>query len=110
MGNYILMQRFNHDPCLHIYMYNLMYVDTETIAQEEYLPDTRSFVETEKKRLTPVLVPKQWIGFSYICSEDYELDLSIDDKKVKIKPDKFTNKRDKYICKTIIVTEDHMYI
>ena len=35
-------------------------------------------VENYKKMSTPLLVPKYWLVFSYICSGYYELDLNFD--------------------------------
>ena len=45
-----------------------------------YLQVTITFVEKYKKSLTPGPVPKYWIIFSYIRSEDYESDLNFDEK------------------------------
>ena len=33
--------------------------------------------------ITSGTVPKHWIGFSYICSEDYELDQNFEDTELK---------------------------
>ena len=56
-------------------MYDFMYVDTNKISVEDYVPSTKTFVEKYKKIPTPGPVPKDWIVFSYILSEYYELDL-----------------------------------
>ena len=49
------------------------------IAEENYFPDTKTFVRDYNKRSTPGPVPKHLIGFSYIRSEYYELDLNFDE-------------------------------
>ena len=48
---------------------------------------TRTIVENYKKMSTLVPVPQHCIGFSYIHSEDYELDLNFDKIDTKIKSD-----------------------
>ena len=45
-----LMQMFHHDHWLQISLYDFMYIDTETITEEDYIPDTIEFVEYYKKR------------------------------------------------------------
>ena len=40
-------------------MYDFMYVDTETMPEEDYFAATKTFVEKYKKHLTPVPLPKQ---------------------------------------------------
>ena len=64
-------------------MNTFMYVDLETILVEEYFPDTKTFVKNYKKISTPGPVPKYWLGFSHIRSEDYELDLNFDKTELK---------------------------
>ena len=56
-----------------------MYDDPDTIPVEDYFPVTKTFVVNYKIMSTPVPVPKHWIGFSHIGSEDYELDQNCDD-------------------------------
>ena len=79
MDKYELLKRFHHDYRLQIYLYDFMYVDHETIPVEEDFPDTKTSVENYKKMSTPGPVPKYWLGFSCIISEDYELDNNFDD-------------------------------
>ena len=42
-GKYTLMNTFHHDCWLQVYMYDFMYIDTDTIPVEDYFPDTRTF-------------------------------------------------------------------
>ena len=78
MDKYAQMKRFHHDCQLQAYMYASMYVDTQTIPVEEHLTATIFFVNY-KKMSTPEQVPKNCLGFSYIHSEYYELDLNFED-------------------------------
>ena len=87
-----LMQMFHHDHWLKIYVYDFMYIDTETITEEDYIQDNIEFVEYYKKRWTTGSVPNNWLVFSYICWEYYELDLKFDEKKIK-KSEKSPNKK-----------------
>ena len=67
-------------------MYAFMYVDTETMAEEEYFPSTKHLFQTTKmSALGPI--PKKLPGFSYIRLEDYELDINFDGAETKIKSD-----------------------
>ena len=50
---------------------------------EEYFTATKIFVDNYKKMSTPVPVPKYWLGFSYIRSEDYELYASFHETELK---------------------------
>ena len=61
-------------------MYAFMYANTETIPVGDYFPSTKIFVENYNKMSTPGPVPKNWLGFSYILLEDYELDMNFDEK------------------------------
>ena len=56
-----------------------MYVNTETMAEEDYVIDTKTFFANYKRISTTRPVPEQWLGFSYICSEYYELYLNFDE-------------------------------
>ena len=56
-----------------------MYVDPQNISVKEYFLATQTFIVSNKKISTTGTVPKQWIGFSYILSEDYELDQNFDE-------------------------------
>ena len=49
-------------------MYDLMYVDPDTIQLDERFPDTKTFVVSYKKTSTPESFPKHFLGFSYIRS------------------------------------------
>ena len=77
MDKYELMKML-HYYCRSIYMYAFMYIDPETMIQEDYFPDTKTFVAKYKRRSTPIIVPKKWIELSYINSKDYELYLNFD--------------------------------
>ena len=56
-----------------------MYVDTNTMSVEDHFPATKTFVVDYKKISITGTVPKHWIGFSYILSEDYELAQNFDE-------------------------------
>ena len=74
------MEMFNSDLRLQVYIYDLIQVDTETMAEDDYFPDTKTFVEKYNKMSTPGPVPKHWLIFSCIRSEEYQLDLKFDGK------------------------------
>ena len=40
------MNRFNYDFRLQVYMYDFIFVDTETMSEEDYLPNRFVFVKT----------------------------------------------------------------
>ena len=79
MDKYALLKRFHHDRRLQVYMYAFMYANPETMPGEDYFPATTTFVNNYNKISSPRPVPKHWLGFSYIRSEDYELDENFDD-------------------------------
>ena len=56
--------------------------------------------------LTPGPVSKHFRGFSYLRSEDYELDMNFDVKELKIKSDHTSNDIVKCFCKKIFVLEE----
>ena len=60
-------------------MYDFMYVDSEKIPVERKLLLQFFSSENYKKMSTEGTVPKHWLGFRYIHSEDYELDQNFDD-------------------------------
>ena len=60
-----------------------MYVDTETMSVEDHFPAKNIFFVNYNKISTPGTVPKHWIGFSYIRSEEYELYQKFDDTELK---------------------------
>ena len=78
MDKYAEQKKFHHDHQLQVYMYAFMYVDPKTIPVEENFPATETFVVNQKEISTPGPVPKHWLGFSYICSEDHDLDQNVD--------------------------------
>ena len=83
MIRYKQLKRFHHNRLFQFYMYDFMYVDPETIYQEDYFLATRTFVESYKKRLTIGPDKKHWLGFSYMFSEEYELDLNFGGTGIK---------------------------
>ena len=56
-----------------------MYVDTETMVEEGWFTATKTIVEKYKRRSTTVPVPNNFLVFSYIYSDDYELDLNFNE-------------------------------
>ena len=66
-------------------MYDFMFVDPETMIEEEYFTATKTFVQEYSIRSTPQLVPKHLLVFGYIISEDYGLDLNFDETEKKRK-------------------------
>ena len=66
-------------------MYAFMYVDTESMEEEDYFPATKTFVANYKKISTPWPVPRLFLGFSFIPLEGYDLDLNFDETKMKRK-------------------------
>ena len=52
------MKRCNYDLQLQVYMHSFMYAYPETMAEEEYFPATKIFVENYKKMSTPGPIPK----------------------------------------------------
>ena len=83
MYKYAYLKRFHHDYILQIYMYDFMYVDTQTMTAEDYFNATKEFVVNRKKISTTGPVTKHWMEFIYISSEDYELDQNFDDTELK---------------------------
>ena len=83
MDKYDLLKIFHHGHRLQVYMYDLMYVDPETIPVVDYFPATKTFFENYKKMSTPGSVPKHWIRFSYIFLEDYGLDVIFNETELK---------------------------
>ena len=60
------MKRFKLDPWIQVYMYYFIYVDPETMEEEEYFIDTKTFFEKYNRRSSTGLAPKYWFLFSYI--------------------------------------------
>ena len=79
MDKYEKMKRFHYNRRLQARLYAFMYVYPEIMTEENYFSATKKFVSNYKKMSTPGPVPKHWLGFSYICSEYYELDLNFDE-------------------------------
>ena len=75
------LRRFYHDHLLQVWLYTFMYVDPDTIPVEDNFPATKQFVLDYKKISTPGTVPKYCLGFSYIRSEYYDLDMNFNEKK-----------------------------
>ena len=57
-----------------------MYVDYQTIPLEYHFTDTKKIVVNYNQTSTSGPVPINWLLFSYIRSEDYELDQDYYDK------------------------------
>ena len=66
MDKYSQMKRFKLDPWIQVYMYYFIYVDPETVEEEEYFTNTKRFVEKYNRRSAPGIPPKHWIVFSHI--------------------------------------------
>ena len=76
---YAKLDMFHHYRRFQLYMYDFMYVKSETFPLEDHFPATKNIVVKYKKISTQVIVPKHCLGFCYICSEYYELDKKSDD-------------------------------
>ena len=70
MYKFAQLKRFCHGCRLQLYMYVFMYVDPETMPVEVHFPATKTFVVDYNKMSTQGRVPKHWIIFGYMCSED----------------------------------------
>ena len=46
MDKYTLIKRYHYDRRLKIYMHAIMYVDPETMAEEDYFPAKKYFLQT----------------------------------------------------------------
>ena len=68
MDKYAKLKRLHHDLRLQVYIYNFIYVDTDTIPVDENFTTKKTYVLNYKKMSTPGTVPKNWLGFSYIVS------------------------------------------
>ena len=58
---------------------------------------------------SPETAPKNWLGFSYICSEYYELDLNIGETELKRKLGHTSNNKVKLFCENIVVVEEEWF-
>ena len=83
MDKYAQLKKLHHDCQLKFYVYAFMHIDTKTIQVEGYFLDTKTFFDNYKKISSPGPGPKHWIIFSYINSEDYELDVNFDETSLK---------------------------
>ena len=52
------MKKYHHDLWIPVNMYNFIYMHPEIMAEEEYFPPTRPFVEKYRKKSTSVPVLK----------------------------------------------------
>ena len=51
IDKYAQIKRFHHDSWLQLYIYAFMYVDTENIPEDDYLPATKILVDNCKKKV-----------------------------------------------------------
>ena len=109
MDKYSLLRRFHHDLRLQFYMYDFMYVDTETIPVEDYFPDTQTSVDKYRKMSTPVPVSKHCLRFIYIRSEYYELDINLYETELKNESDHTSNDIVKLFCENVVVIEEEWF-
>ena len=58
------MKRCHYDRWIQVYMYAVMYVDPETMVEENYFTYTKTFVEDYNKMSMPGPLPKYCLGFS----------------------------------------------
>ena len=106
MDEYAQLKRFHRDFWLQVYIYAFIYVDPNTMPVEGYFPATKTFVENHNEMWTPGPFPKHWLVFSYIRSEDYELDLNLDETEMKKKSDHTSNNKVKLFQVNIVVLEE----
>ena len=59
---------FHHDHLLQVFKYAFMYVDPETIPEEDHFSDTKTFVDNYKKIKTTGTVPIYLFVLIYIRS------------------------------------------
>ena len=83
MDKYALLNRTHCDRRLQVYMHAFIYVNPEIISVRDYFPDTKTIVKNYNKTSTLEPVPKHWFGFSYISSEDHELNVNFDETELK---------------------------
>ena len=106
MDKYAQIKRFYYECTIQVRICDFMQVHPEKMAKEDYFTDTKTFVANYKKMSTPGLVPKHWLGSSYICSEYYEFDLNFDVIKIRSKSDQSSNNKAKLFCENILVIEE----
>ena len=73
---------------------------------EDHFPETKENVVDYKKISNPGPIPKHFLGFSYIRSEDYELDYSFDYAELNNHSDNTFNNKVKINHKTGVVIEE----
>ena len=77
------MKRFHHERRLQVYMYDFMYVYPEKIPVEYHFPATKTSADNYKNNSTTGTVPKHWLVFSCIHSEEYELYVNFDETELE---------------------------
>ena len=98
MDKYVLMKRFHHDFQVQVYIHVFVYVDPDKMVEEYYSPYIKNIVENCNKKSTPGPVPNRWLGFSYIGSKHYELDMKFYETEINRKEDSIPNKKYKTFC------------
>ena len=83
MDKYSLMKMFHCGHRRQVYTYAFVYVDPEIMPEKDYFLNTKTFVDNYKIISTPGPFLKHWLGFNYICSEDYGLDKNFDETDMK---------------------------
>ena len=86
-----------------------MYVDHDTILLWDHFPATKICVVNYKKISTPGTVPKYWLVFSYIRSEDYELDLNFDHIESNKQSDHTSNDKVQIFRESVVVIEEELF-
>ena len=72
-------------------MYAFMYVYPQIIPVEDHFPADKQFVVKYNKMSTPGPVPKYLLVFSYVRSEDYDLDQKFNATELKEQTDNTSN-------------------
>ena len=106
MDKYALLKRFHNDRWIQVYVYAFMYVNPKTIPVEDNFLDAKRIFDKYKKILTPAPVPKYWLVFSYMCSNDYELDVKFGEILLKRKSYHISNDKVKSSRENILVIEE----
>ena len=83
MYNYTQLKRFHNECRPQFYIYAFKYVDLQKMLVEDHFTDTKTFAVKYKEISTKGPVPKDYLGFSYIHSEDYDIDKNFDDTQLK---------------------------
>ena len=78
------MKRYYYYCRLQVYMYDFMYVDTDTMTEEYCFPDTKTFVKNHKKSSSQGPVPKNWLEFSYIYLKKSYICILMEQKQKEI--------------------------